>query len=168
MMIDVDRYKSNNKDVNDTLHDIKGKLSRHPELFFRIYSSRNGYHIFVLNKSMDYKSDESIRLMFEIGCDFYYIVYSYLRGWSVRLNKKKGEENVEELYRWVGDVVMGNFFSMDSFASMGSSDNEMKMVNIGSVKNLFPDERLEVLTNLHIELVDVFREVGLCSMPAPI
>ena len=143
MMIDIDRYK--NRDL-DTLEDIKLKLSNHPTLFFRIYSSRNGYHIFVLNKSMDYKSDESIRLMHELGCDFYYIVYSFLRGWSVRLNKKKGEENTENLYSWVGDVVRGIFFSSEILDELDNNINPEIILNL---------ERNIDLEHAHIDKSDI-------------
>lgn len=209
MMIDIDRYK---QDIEiNTLEDIKKKLTAHPELFFRIYSSRNGYHLFIINKSMDYKSDNSIRLMSELGCDFYYIVYSYLRGWSVRLNKKKGEENINNLYMWVGDVVKGHFFSssiMDNLSedfvttqltdlqtdnslttqlidvqldnslikqsadvqldnSLMKQSADIQLDNSILLESILPDERLEELTHLHIRLVDIFKDVGLCSMPAP-
>lgn len=166
MMIDIDRYKTNGELPVDTLEDIKIKLSKHPKLFFRIYSSRNGYHIFVINKSMNYKSDESIRLMSELGCDFYYIVYSYLRGWSVRLNKKKGEENIDTLYTWVGDVVRGHFFSLDLSDIKSNIDVEKSLNNL-DLTSIMPDARLEQLVQLHITLVDVFKDTGLCTMPAP-
>ena len=165
MMIDVDRYKTSGGETSsDTLENIKTSLSNHPELFFRIYSSRNGYHIFVINKPMNYKSDESIRLMSQLGCDFYYIVYSYLRGWSVRLNKKKGEEGVDNLYTWVGDVVRGHFFSFNPADDLSNIQKSTSNVDLTTI---MPDSRLEELVNLHITLVEVFKDVGLCTMPAP-
>ncbi|CAH6419110.1 Hypothetical protein HVR_LOCUS304 [uncultured virus] len=164
MMIDIDRYKTENN--NDTLEDIKIKLSFHPELFFRIYASRNGYHIFVINKSMNYRSDDSIKLMSELGCDFYYIVYSYLRGWSVRLNKKKGEETTDQLYTWVGDMVRGQFFS-PIIVNDPLPTNVPININEKLFDSILPDARLESLTDLHITLVEVFKNAGLCSMPAP-
>lgn len=166
MMIDIDRYKNNDEVQVDTLDIIKSKLSAHPELFFRIYSSRNGYHIFVINKSMNYKSDESIRLMSELGCDFYYIVYSYLRGWSVRLNKKKGEENIDTLYNWVGDVVRGHFFPSDLSNIQLDGDIEKSITDM-DLASIMPDARLEGLVQLHILLTAVFKNTGLCTMPAP-
>jgi hypothetical protein len=182
MMIDIDRYKSKDETI-DVLDDIKTKLSKYPELFFRIFSSRNGYHIFVLNRSMDYKSDESIRLMYELGCDFYYIVYSYLRGWSVRLNKKKGEETVDNLYSWIGDMVRGYFFSSEICLQLTSDitkiqdlkieksvtqkNDDIQTVDLIPVDDILPDHRLESLADFHIELTDIFKNVGLCTMSAP-
>jgi len=166
IMIDIDRYKSDK--TADTLEDIKQRLSKHPELFSRIYASRNGYHIFILNKAMDYKSNDSIRLMSELCCDFYYMVYSYIRGWCVRLNKKKGEENNDILYTWVGDVVCGIFISPD-IMNKPIDPNTNPLINVDTVylEQILPDKRLEILTDLHITLVDVFKNTGLCSMPAP-
>lgn len=162
MMIDIDRYKRTD---SDTLEEIKMKLGKHPELYFRIFSSRGGYHVFVLNKSMDYKADSSIRLMHELGCDFYYIVYSFLRGWSVRLNKKEGEEKTDDLYQWVGDVVRGVFFSCD----IGNVEDvqQDEIIESKDISAILPDDRLEELVCLHIRLVDVFKSTYKCSMPAP-
>lgn len=178
MMIDIDKYKINSN--SDTLNDIKIKLSKYPSLFFRIYSSRNGYHIFVINKNMNYRSDESIQLMSDIGCDFYYMVYSYLRGWSVRLNKKRGEENIDNLYTWIGDVVRGHFFSSIRFTDLiEKSDNVAQRIDEFTLSNnkievdnklfnsILPDRRLEILSQLHINLVDIFKNAELCNMPAP-
>ena len=180
LMIDVDRYKG---DTN--LDSLKEELAKLPDLFFRIYSTRNGYHVFLLNRSVEYKSDENIRLMSQLGCDFYYIVYSYLRGWCVRLNKKKGEEAVDNLYTWVGDVVRGHFFPAQSQSPVEESDEVTAdhtlpehlcsstcstTTDAGgclACSSIMPDPRLEVLVQLHINLVEVFKNVGLCSMPAP-
>lgn len=218
MMIDIDRYK---QDIEkDTLDDIIQKLSKYPKLFFRIYQSRNGYHIFVLNKHMDYKSDESIQLMHNLGCDFYYIVYSYLRGWSVRLNKKKGEEEKDDLYKWIGDVIFGQYISSDianvsnedTFTVSLSNDFQSKIsfdkkyheisddLNVDTSKISLPEKNINsdlptkdtpligkdsmnvstsmfdmflpnpdlvILSDLHIKLVDVFKNVGISEMPAP-
>ena len=78
---------------------------------------------------MNYKDNSSIQMMLDLDCDFYYVIYSYLRGWSVRLNKKKQETN---------DVLYG------------------EITELGYGKT---DPHLYKLTNLHINLVDVFKNV---------
>jgi hypothetical protein len=172
MMLDIDRYKQDAG--TDTLNDIKSKVAARPELAFRIYESRNGYHLFVLNRGFDYTSDEAIRLMWELGCDYHYIVYSHLRGWSVRLNKKAGEEDREKLYTWIADSVMGQWIpadnlSMDSDLTHTSEAMARLFETVPPEQMLtyLPDYRLMELTNLHIDLVDVFKDVGMCLMPAP-
>lgn len=166
LMIDIDKYKG-----NDTLNEIKNKLAKYPEYFFRIYSSRNGYHVFILNKSMDYKSETSIRLMYDLGCDFFYIVYTYLRGWSVRLNRKKGEDPIQPIYTWLGDVVKGVFFSSDMSWVTDDTISKMNISKIDiskiEVENILPDSRLQKLTDMHIMLTEEFDDMGLSSMPAP-
>lgn len=86
MMIDIDYYKSEVIDIPKLLDNYKNE-------FFRIYKSRNGIHIFLTSKKMNYYDSESIAIMLDLECDFYYSVYSYLRGFCVRLNKKKGEDS---------------------------------------------------------------------------
>lgn len=167
MMIDVDRYKQDKG--TDTLSDIKSKLAARPQLAFRIYESRNGYHLFVLNRGFDHTSDEAIRLMWELGCDYHYIVYSHLRGWSVRLNKKAGEEDREKLYTWIADSVMGQWIPANALSTDSDDDMTKLLETLPSEQILtyLPNPRLIELTNLHIELVHVFKDAGMCLMPAP-
>ena len=65
-------------------------------------------------------------MMLDLKCDFYYTVYCYLRGWSVRLNKKR-KDTQDELYQYIGTVGTGK-----------------------------EDDQLVKLVNLHINLVPVF------------
>lgn len=175
MMIDVDRYKINNRMNVDILEDIKLKLKNYPQYFFRIYQSRNGYHIFIINKSMNYRDEETIKLQLELGSDFYYTVFCYLRGWSVRLNKKKGEDNNDILYTWIGDVVKGHFFRAPSVNDNNINETEQTLsdfelnenIDLDMFNSILPDPRLEELTELHLRLVDVFKDTGFNSMSAP-
>lgn len=154
MMIDCDNYKFEG--------DIIATLVKYPHLYFRIYQSRNGYHVFILNKSFDYKSDESIELMINLHCDFYYTVYTYLRGWCVRLNKKRPEQE-DILYKWVGDVVHGIYFPVPDHTTAQVSDIQSN----SETWDFLPNERLEQLCELHIKLTTVFKNVGPCTMAAP-
>lgn len=69
--------------------------------FYYVLASRNGYHIFLLSHKMEMGSKQAIDLMLCVKSDPYYVVLSYLRGWSVRLSRKSGEENVVSLYKYV-------------------------------------------------------------------
>lgn len=80
---------------NIALEDIMPLLKS--EDSYLIYKSNNGFHIFLTNRRIDYDSDESIKYMIEMKTDIKYIICSYLRGYSVRLNKKKETENIYEL-----------------------------------------------------------------------
>lgn len=74
---------------------------------FRVYKSRNGYHAFCLTHTFDYRSDIAIQLSLECGTDFFYTCFCYLRGWSVRMNRKAGEDPDKPIYSLVGDVCRG-------------------------------------------------------------
>ena len=124
MMIDIDYYKNNNID------NIRSECIRDNSKLFRIYKSRNGIHAFLISHSSTYTDPNAINLMLDLDCDFYYTVYSYLRGWSVRLNRKETDVS-DELYNFIEDIGTGK-----------------------------PDERLEKLVNLHINLVPVFKDTS--------
>lgn len=126
LMVDVDYYKD---EVTETeiVQQFEDYCKEHPGYKFKLYRSRNGIHGFLISHGMDYRNDESIQLMLDLKSDFYYIVYAYLRGWSVRLNKKKTDTK-DTLYEYICDIGEGK-----------------------------SDERLLKLVNLHIKLVEVFK-----------
>ena len=124
LMLDLDFYKLSVKfDVKVTKKDritllttqLKSKCSRLPDHLFRIFSTRNGIHAFLVSNPMDRTKDDTIKLQLKMGSDFYYVVYSYLRGWSVRLNRKRAEINEESnkstkitsLYQDLGTIGTG-------------------------------------------------------------
>lgn len=81
-----------------------------PSCIFRwsVFKSRNGWHAFLLSHDMNPRSQEAIQLLIEAEADLFYIVFSYLRYWSVRLNRKEGEVIGEKgMYPFIGDVIEG-------------------------------------------------------------
>lgn len=133
MMIDIDFYKSDIQQNIDEIITIFTDYAKQHKLRFRLYKSRNGVHGFLISEFGDYKSDKYIQMMLDLQCDFYYIIYSYIRGWSVRLNKKAVEEEMS--YNFICDVGDSPTISL-----------------------------LENLTNLHINLLDVFKNVAPSKM----
>jgi hypothetical protein len=97
MMIDIDIAKTE-IDANDILSKFEKS-----DKCFRIFKSTNGYHAFCISERFDYRKPETLDFMLEYNSDFYYIVYCYIRGFSVRLNKKFFEKT-DKLY-----VDMGLF-----------------------------------------------------------
>jgi hypothetical protein len=89
LMIDIDLHKINNTEITDEY--IINYFSKKKESF-RIFKSINGYHVFCTSKKFKYRSKESLEFMLNNMCDKYYCMYSYLRGYCVRLNKKFNEE----------------------------------------------------------------------------
>ncbi len=103
LMIDIDtRTKS--------LNDIKEMCLQHSEDSFFIYKSMNGYHVYVTNRMFDNVSQESIEYIISFGADVNYIICYYVRGSSIRLNKKSDRES-DNLYTFLDSV--GNQNSPD-------------------------------------------------------
>lgn len=135
LMVDIDYYKNDTTYTEDEiLNKFREYCRKHPGSLFRIYRSRNGIHAFLISHKSNHKDPECINLMLDMGSDFYYTVYSYLRGWSVRLNKKETDTK-DQLYEYIGEIGTGE-----------------------------PIKRLEQQVNLHINLVDVFKDTGVNSM----
>ena len=118
MMIDIDFYKDSEK-IIITDENYKEKISKKQaeiidkiedyallnDLRFRIYRTRNGIHAFLINRYANYTNYHDLKIMLDLGCDFFYIAYSRIRGWSVRLNRKEKEEKIKyNLICDVGDV----------------------------------------------------------------
>lgn len=104
LMLDIDFYKPT-EEVEVSKEDIINKLEKYAKenkLRFRLYQSRNGIHAFLINRESNYKNPEDTQIMIDLDVDFFYIVYSNIRGWSVRLNRKKNEEKMS--YTYICDV----------------------------------------------------------------
>jgi hypothetical protein len=129
LMIDIDFYKDL-AIVQSIVEHFEGYCKLHPSLRFKLYKSRNGIHAFLVSQPSNYKADDILTLQLELQSDFYYIVYSYLRGWSVRLNKKTTDTK-DELYEYICDVGQGEV-----------------------------NEQLVKLVTLHVELVTVFKHTA--------
>ena len=75
----------------------------------RLYRTYNGYHVFVTSQSFHHKSPLAKKVMSVLGCDPFYVAFSVLNGFKVRLNCKdrKGETVASEYDRVVGrpDVI---------------------------------------------------------------
>lgn len=131
MMIDIDFYKEEIEE-NDKISIILNRVEEYVKkskvkLNFMIYTTRNGVHLFLVNRKCDYKNLDDIKIMLDLNCDYYYSVYSYIRGWSVRLNRKKKDNEI--LYKYIRDV--------------GNTNKK--------------DKHLVKLVNLHINLLEVFK-----------
>lgn len=127
LMVDIDFYKKEGDLTTEDIIKLFQKYCKNKPYRFKLYSSRNGIHAFLISQKCNYKQKEDIQIMLDLESDFYYTVYAYLRGWSVRLNKKR-DDMEDVLYKYICDV--------------GDAEE---------------DEHLVKLVNLHINLVDVFK-----------
>lgn len=107
LMLDIDLYKTND---NNVLDKIKQFCEINKDYLFDVYKSRNGYHCFLISHISNYKDLNNIQLMLDLNTDFYYTIYTYLRGWCVRLNKKKNE-NENSIYKFVERIGYGKELS---------------------------------------------------------
>ena len=145
MMIDIDFYKDggNIGDVDSNIGDvdsnIESKINKIAEMFVRdvksnpgncwmLYRTRGGIHAFLVSKKMKYSDKSSCEYMIKLKCDFNYVIYSYLRGWCVRLNRK--QKDVEIITSFITQI--GN----------------PAMIDKGLLK----------LTELHIKMIKVFKD----------
>lgn len=58
----------------------------------RIYRTYKGYHLFITSHPIYHKSDLAWELMDNLNCDLYYMFFSYLNGFKVRLNPKSRDD----------------------------------------------------------------------------
>ncbi len=79
---------------------------------FKIYKSNNGYHVFCISQPFEYRNSSTMSFMLKYYCDFYYAIYCYIRGFSVRLNKKFIETQSPSVYTLLGTI--GNKEMIDS------------------------------------------------------
>ena len=107
MMIDIDlKFYDNSECALKELRDS--------DLLFELYKSHSGYHAFCVSQTFNYDDNNTHKIMFDLGCDYFYIVWASIRGWSVRLNFKKKEllerlkdsSLTEPLYTYLG--LIGN------------------------------------------------------------
>lgn len=82
-MIDIDDKNVDIDQIQDILIE-KGYSGR-------IYTTYNGYHIFITSHLINHRSWEARKIMEIIKCDAYYKFFTYRSGFRVRLNPKLRE-----------------------------------------------------------------------------
>lgn len=97
---------------------------------YRLFKSRNGWHAFVVSHAFHYRDREAIQLMIEAMADYFYVIFTYLRSWCVRLNRK-GDEIIgpKGMYPEIGDVIRGKLVSRRDNSVQVRSMNE-KLIDL--------------------------------------
>lgn len=78
----------------ETKQDIYKYIKQHEILNtipYFLTETQNGIHIYLLDKPRDYNDPETLWFITQFRCDFYYSLYCYLRGFSIRLSLKDNE-----------------------------------------------------------------------------
>jgi len=134
MMIDIDFYKESGSGKDEIIKMFEENVNKTPGNVWHLFQTKGGVHAFLVSRSIGYFERESCDMMIELNCDFNYVVYSHLRGWCVRLNRKKKEDS-------------------------------MVNIDLGTIGNskLISDD-LNRLINLHVRMINVFKEEEPCSM----
>lgn len=95
LMIDYD-----NKNIEE-LHKLLDKY----EFSYKIYETRNGYHVYVTSHKIPYNDKLSTEIMLSFNCDKRYIIFSKYNGYNIRLSKKNNEDYF--YYKFVEDYGKG-------------------------------------------------------------
>lgn len=122
-------------------------------LRYRIFKSRKGYHAFVVSHQFDAKSSEAVGLMAESATDFFYIIFSYLRGWSVRLNRKPDESKTEPIYTYMFDWYMGEPYELGYDTTTQSIVDTCPGMVISTLSELI---------DVHLRLAEMFLTIDAC------
>lgn len=86
LMVDIDSVAININTITECLNILK--------LTGRLYRTYNGYHIFITSQPINHKSSEAKYIMEALQCDLFYITFSYLNGFKVRLNPKLRDDEI--------------------------------------------------------------------------
>lgn len=137
MMIDIDFGKSVNEiqDIYKYLESVADKKNN----AIKIYKTLHGYHLFLVDQPRIYSDRQNIILMNSLGCDYYYSIYSYLRGYSIRLNRKNYQADLNKssnIYTYVG--LFGN--------------------------NEIVNSELDELTNIHYDSIKKYQNISCSKM----
>ena len=75
------------------------------KLKFRIYRTKNGYHIFITSHIINYSFESFQSISQYLGCDSWYILYCKYHGFCVRLSPKLTEDYL--IHEFVCDYGIG-------------------------------------------------------------
>lgn len=95
LMIDYD-----NKNI-DELHKLLDKY----DFSYKIYETRNGYHVYITSHKISYNDKLSTEIMLSFNCDKRYIIFSKYNGYNIRLSKKNNEDSF--YYKFIEDYGKG-------------------------------------------------------------
>lgn len=95
LMIDYD-----NKNLEE-LHKLLDKY----DFAYKIYETRNGYHIYITSHKIPYNDKLSTKIMLSLNCDKRYIIFSKFNGYNIRVSKKNYEDSF--YYKFVEDYGRG-------------------------------------------------------------
>lgn len=103
-MIDIDFHSDVDSHVAKYIEWLNEQCEANPEWRLAVFRSRKGLHVFILHTLFPNK-DDMVQFQHKLKCDFYYSIFTYLRGTSVRLNCKSKDS--QPLYSFICNVGNG-------------------------------------------------------------
>ena len=103
IMFDIDLKETTSFFKKIKKEYLINKFKSYEDDVFYLDESSNGFHIYLLNKRINHKSEEMVKYLVDFNCDIKYIICSYIRGYSTRVNKKT---DFDMMYRHCG--IYGN------------------------------------------------------------
>jgi hypothetical protein len=92
------------------LAQLQQRSASVPQSCLDVYETHKGFHLFFLHQDHDHHDPAVWQHMLDWGCDFHYVCFAALRGWSVRLNRKVHEPPERAgvaLYKHIGRLGDG-------------------------------------------------------------
>jgi hypothetical protein len=102
LMLDYDT-----PDFDTIKNKLNPLLTSQPDLLFYVYRTRNGYHLLLMSELRDHFDFQTMRWMYQLGCDIWYILFTYRNGYRIRLSPKIHEPKEEEIYEYCGSLGGG-------------------------------------------------------------
>lgn len=128
VVFDIDLENNNLFFKNMKKKYLINKFKNYDDIFY-LDETKNGFHIFLLNKRYHHTSKEAIEYMIEFGCDIKYIVCTYLRGFCIRLNKKNINDNMY-IHCGIYNNSLNLYSDMIEIDSSSDSESEPEIVRI--------------------------------------
>jgi hypothetical protein len=90
------------------LEQVRQKLISIPQYSYALYKTYNGFHAFVISRSIQHSDPEARFLLERMGCDRYYMLFSTKAGFKVRLTPKKDRDEtvVAEYIETIGVIPL--------------------------------------------------------------
>ena len=113
------------------------------EMLFAMYKTDRGIHAFLVNRLFHFTSPEALKIMIDLCSDPYYIGYSEVRGFCIRLSAKIKNFDKSEIKQ----IITDEFISLPY---------EEFLIGYGK-----PLEYVENVLNFHIGMIRILKQIYL-------
>lgn len=119
MMLDFD---------NITYSELENKISCYLDKYtFQVYKTTNGFHVYCTSNVFDYSAFSTLQFMYKLGCDPWYISFTKLYGFVVRLSPK------------IRDGIQDTFIEQ-FIGTLGETPELESVLNIIAIKDSYIEQ----------------------------